>query len=65
MKNYEEKMHKLRVDRIMLRKLLHKINLIIVNEPTDELYRRRTAYRKRLTKLNDKISRLKEIGYEQ
>lgn len=59
MKELNEKLHKLNIDRKMLRALLHKIKLQIQKNPTDELYKRRTSYRKRLTKLNNKINKLR------
>lgn len=59
MKELNEKLHKLNIDRKMLRALLHKIKLQIQKNPNDELYKRRTSYRKRLTKLNNKINKLR------
>lgn len=62
MNEMNEKLRKLKNDRIMLRKLLHKIHIQILENPTDELYKRRTSYRKRLTKLNNKIINIKNKG---
>lgn len=65
MNELNEKLHKLNIDRKMLRALLHKIKLQILANPSDELYKRRTSYRKRLTKLNNKINNLRKIKYEK
>lgn len=60
MNTFNEKLHKLKTDRIMLRILLHKLKVQLSASPSDELYRRRASYRKRLTKLNNKIKELRK-----
>lgn len=59
MKELNEKLYNLNIDRKLLRVLLHKIRLQILKNPNDELYKRRTSYRNRLTKLNNKINKLR------